>query len=349
MNATRKNLTRLTVAGSSVALFAGLAVPAYACTQADPGRSVAAVVQPAQTLAGLQAKVDAFVTHRLAELTAQTARVSASMRMTAAQKAAAQVRISAESDALTALRATVDSETTVSAVQADLEAARLAALKTRVDARIDARLSALATASTRVQANATLTDPQKAKATSRIQAKVAALTALKAKVDAQTTTRAVLADLRAAGALWDRDGHDGKARDGKARNGNDRHGKAADPRSGAHGRVVVAGRGQAVAVRAVSTGSVTTAAVTTADAARLVIDTDICVVRTTQMSVSSVSLRGRGQPTAAMTSSETSKLAHTFWTSSLSSSASISRKTFGAASASSSTVTLGTNEASADS
>ena len=150
MNATRKNLTRLTVAGSSVALFAGLAVPAYACTQTDPGKSVAAVVHAAPTLAGLLAKVDA---------------------------------------------------------------------------RIDARLSALAAASTRVLASTTLTDQQKARATERIQAQVAALTALKAKVDAETTAKAVLADLRAAGTLWDWHRHDGKHR---------------------HGTVVITGRGHAV-------------------------------------------------------------------------------------------------------
>src|SRR5213079_2387805 len=53
--------------------------------------------------------------------------------------------------------------------------------------------------------------------------------------------------------------------------------------------------------------------------------------------------------TAAMTSSETSKLAYTFCTSSQSSMASISLKTLRAPSSSSGTVTLGTKDDSADS
>src|SRR5690606_1509641 len=59
--------------------------------------------------------------------------------------------------------------------------------------------------------------------------------------------------------------------------------------------------------------------------------------------------RRGGQPTAAMISSETSKLAYTFWTSSTSSSASMRRNTLRAPSSSSGTVTLGTNDVSADS
>src|SRR5690606_14041601 len=55
------------------------------------------------------------------------------------------------------------------------------------------------------------------------------------------------------------------------------------------------------------------------------------------------------QPTSASTSSLTSKFEYTFWTSSQSSSASISRKTFRAVSASSGTCTEGRKLASADS
>jgi hypothetical protein len=55
------------------------------------------------------------------------------------------------------------------------------------------------------------------------------------------------------------------------------------------------------------------------------------------------------QPTRSITSSLTSKFAHTFWTSSESSSASIRRKTFLAPSSSSGTLTEGRNEASAES
>ena len=59
--------------------------------------------------------------------------------------------------------------------------------------------------------------------------------------------------------------------------------------------------------------------------------------------------QGVRQPTASITSSLTSKLAHTFCTSSESSRASISRKTFLAPSSSSGTLTEGRNDASAES
>src|SRR6059036_277121 len=59
--------------------------------------------------------------------------------------------------------------------------------------------------------------------------------------------------------------------------------------------------------------------------------------------------KNRAQPTSASTSSDTSKLAYTFWTSSQSSSASISLKTFFAPSASSGTLTDGRKVRSADS
>jgi hypothetical protein len=80
---TRKNLTRITVAGSSVALFAGLAVPAYACPPPESAgtKPVSDSAHPATlSVAGMKAMVDSFVAMRLAALSAESAKVAASTR-----------------------------------------------------------------------------------------------------------------------------------------------------------------------------------------------------------------------------------------------------------------------------
>ncbi len=200
----RKNLTRITVAGSSVALLGGLAIPAYACTPTESDMTpVSVTAHPAAlTVAGMKAHVDAFVAQRLAQLSAESAAVTASTRTTTAQKAIVQARISAQVQALTALKSAVDAETTVAAIKADLAAARLAALKTEVSARIDIRLARLQTMLAKVQASTTLDATKKAAMVTALQAKVSALTALKSTVAAETTTAGVLADLRKAEAMW---------------------------------------------------------------------------------------------------------------------------------------------------
>ncbi len=224
MNRTRKNLTRITVAGSGAALLAGMAIPAYACTPPASAdlKAVSTSAHPVTlTVAGMKAKVDAFVAKRLAELSAEAGKVTASTRLTDAQKSSIQSRISTEVDALQALKATVDAETTVTAIKADLAAAWLAALKTHVDARIDARIAWLTAKMAKVQASTTISDPKKAAMLASLQAKVDALTSLKATVDAETSAKAVLTDLRAAGDLWtwhDRHGRHGHKGDpGKAK------------------------------------------------------------------------------------------------------------------------------------
>jgi hypothetical protein len=222
---TRKNLTRITVAGSSVALFAGLAVPAYACMPPESAgvKPVSHTAHPATlSVAGMKAMVDSFVAHRLAALSAESANVAASTRLTAGQKADIQARVAAEVAALNALKAKVDAETTVSAIKADLAAARLAALKMHVEARIDARVAWLTAMVGKVQASARLSATQKATMLAKLQAKIDALTALKATVAAETSARAVLVDLRKAESMWllrDRGGrhaHKGDPHQGRA-------------------------------------------------------------------------------------------------------------------------------------
>jgi hypothetical protein len=154
------------------------------------------------TVAGMKAHVDAFVAKRLADLSAESAAVTASTRMTTAQKAIVQARITAQVDALTALKSAVDAETTVAAIKADLAAARLPALKTEVSARIDIRLARLQAMLAKVEASATMDATTKADLVTKLQAKVTALTALKSAVAAETTTAGVLADLRKAEAMW---------------------------------------------------------------------------------------------------------------------------------------------------
>jgi hypothetical protein len=176
--------------------------------------------------------------------------------LTTTQKVDAQARIAAEVAALNALKAKIDAESTVSAIKADLAAARLAALKLRVEARIDARVAWLTAMVAKVQAGMRMSAAQKATVVAQLQARIDALTALKATVAAETTSRAVLVDLRKAEALWllrDRDGrHASKGDPHKARSGSnaavqgavwwkDGH-RTQDP-DGV--RVLAAGRGQA--------------------------------------------------------------------------------------------------------
>jgi hypothetical protein len=134
------------------------------------------------SVAGMKAMVDSFVTERLAALTAESAKVTASTRLTTAQKADVQARIAAE-----------------------------------VAARIDASVAWLTALVGKVQASTRLTDPQKATMVAKLQAKITKLTALRAGVATATSSKAVLADLRAAQALWlvhpAKDGHHAKKGD----------------------------------------------------------------------------------------------------------------------------------------
>jgi F0F1-type ATP synthase delta subunit len=251
---TRKNLTRATVAGSSVALFAGLAVPAYACTppQTADLKPVSDTAHPATlSVAAMKAMVDSFVTRRVAALGAESAKVAASAHLTATQKAAIQARIAAQVAALKALRTKVGAETTVAAIKADLAAARLAALKAHVEARIDTRITALTAMVGKIKASARLSDAQKATLVAGVQARIDAMTALRAAVAADTTAKDVLVDLRKAEALWlvkDRIGR--HAHKGDPRNHTKvegavwwKHGQRAHDPNGV--RVVLAGRGDA--------------------------------------------------------------------------------------------------------
>jgi len=205
VNRTRKNLTRITVAGSSVALLGGLAIPAaYACMPPESDVTPASVTAHPATLSvtGMKAHVDAYVAKRLAELSAEASKVAASTRLTTAQKAVVQARITAEVQALTALKTKVDGETTVAAIKADLAAAQLAALKADVAARIDIRLARLQAMIAKVQASSSIPAAKQADMVGTLQTRVAALTALKSAVSTETTTASVLADLRKAEAMW---------------------------------------------------------------------------------------------------------------------------------------------------
>lgn len=226
MNRSKQNLTRVAVAGSGAALLAGLAVPAYACLPADPAslKPASVTAHPATlTVAGLKAKVDAFVAKRLAALSAEAARVAASTRLSAVTNAQAQARIAAEVAALNSLKAQVDGESTTAAIKADLAAAWLAELRTHADARVDRSIAQVTALVAKVQGSTKLSDAKKAAMVAKLQAKLAALTALKAKIDAEASAKAVLADLRAADALWAWDArsgrHSGKGDPGKHKDG----------------------------------------------------------------------------------------------------------------------------------
>ncbi len=203
----RRTLTRLTVAGSAAALCAGLAVPAFAGTPSATG-SLTGHGSSADALTAdqLKAAVDASIARRLADLAEDAAKAAASTKLTDVQKASVAARIQARIDALTALQAQVDAETTVAGIKADLDAFWLARLKAGVDARVAKRVARLTAKLAEVQASTTLTDAEKAAAVTRIQARIDALTALQAKVDAETTLAAARADLRAARGLIG--GHD---------------------------------------------------------------------------------------------------------------------------------------------
>lgn len=135
-----RTATRVAAAVGATVVMMGLAAPALACTNADPGAQTAAVSSTqakndpgkalhsgkhasSLTLAELQAKVDKKIGDKLAWLDAIEAKVTASDRFSAEQKSAVLTRLQSSEDALTQLRADVAAATTVDGVRAALKAA----------------------------------------------------------------------------------------------------------------------------------------------------------------------------------------------------------------------------------
>jgi hypothetical protein len=135
-----RTATRVTAAVGATVVMMALAAPALACTTADGGlTTVAASATQAKndpatsvmgakhrspfTLAKLQAVLDAKIADKLAWLDKIEAKVSASDRLSDAQKADFLAHLQAKADALTQLRADIAAATTVDAVKAALKAA----------------------------------------------------------------------------------------------------------------------------------------------------------------------------------------------------------------------------------
>jgi hypothetical protein len=121
--------TRITAAGAGAALCLGITVPASAhtgstTTHRDPAQQTS---YPKPTLAQVQQWIDTFIGYRLQVLDRLGTKAAADPHLTADQKAQVASRIAAAKADLTALKAAVDSATSIDQVH-DLVAAAIAKL-----------------------------------------------------------------------------------------------------------------------------------------------------------------------------------------------------------------------------
>lgn len=202
----RRSFTRLAVAGSAAALCTGLALPAFANT-ATGTRQMSMSKSPTGPLAGItdvaqaRAAVDAMVTSRLTELAKELASLNTNSTMNATAKAADLARLAARMTALQTLRTQVDTETTVAAMRADLDAFWLAQLKSWVDFKVGTQVTRLTTRLTAINAQAGSSTARRVATAAKIQSRIKALQALQTSVDASTTLAQARAELKAARAL----------------------------------------------------------------------------------------------------------------------------------------------------
>lgn len=121
--------TRIAAAGAGAALCLGITVPASAhagstTTDRDPAQQTS---YPKPTLAQVQQWIDTFIGYRLQVLDRLGTKAAADPHLTADQKAQVASRIAAAKADLTALKADVDSATSIDEVH-DLVAAAIAKL-----------------------------------------------------------------------------------------------------------------------------------------------------------------------------------------------------------------------------
>jgi hypothetical protein len=203
----RRSLTRLAVAGSAAALCTGLALPALADTatgtrQMSTSKSETGPLAGITDVAQARAAVDSMITSRLTKLAKELASVNTNSTMNATVKAADLARIAARMTALQTLRTQIDTETTVAAMRADLNAFWLAQLKSWVDFKVETRVTRLTTRLTAVNAQTGAPTAGRVALAAQIQLRINALQALRTSVDASTTLSQARAELTAARALF---------------------------------------------------------------------------------------------------------------------------------------------------
>jgi hypothetical protein len=142
-----RNATKITAVTGAAVLSFGLAAPAFANNTSDPTDTTPTAWTHAHahmslTLDQFRALVTKNINERVAWIDKAEARVTASTKLTDAEKTAATAKLTSAHDALTALRTTVAAATTKSAIRDAVQAAEVQGKLLRADRKSNGQRAA---------------------------------------------------------------------------------------------------------------------------------------------------------------------------------------------------------------